>query len=135
MSVAAIKKAMWRSITEEEWPPTPAKFRKLGEEDDFDYDESFDRFINRGELSDPEWFAAKAVGYECRTRLSEDKARRKWAKSVKQYREQQQAGMLPERGQKRVERTKAGRDWVGPDGELYTCWAEYKAKEQGLTWK
>lgn len=123
-------------MKEEEFPPSPARFYKLAKELDFNFDESFDRFINKEKLSDIEWFAAQKVGFKCRTQLSELAARKEWKIAVQFYMKKQNEGSLPPRGQKRIEQTKktVGKDWLAPDGNYYTFPAEYySAKMKGKT--
>ena len=136
LSIEEIKRAVWRCMREEEYPPSPAKFHKLAKELDFDFEVSFDRFINKEALTDVEWFAAKKVGYKCRTQLSEDAAKKEWKKAVELYLKKEKAGELPPRCQKRLEQVKktVGCDWLAPDGSYYTCPAEYyAAKMRGDT--
>lgn len=131
LSVDEIKRGVWRCMKEEEFPPSPAKFRKLATESDFDFEASFDRFINKHELSDVEWFAAQKVGYKCRTQLSEESAKNEWRKAVELYQKKEKAGELPPRGQQRIENTnkQPGCDWLAPDGNYYKCPADYWAKK------
>lgn len=105
------------------------EFIKLGKESGFNYDESFDRFINKEKLSDIEYFAGQEVGYECRTKLAEDKARKKWTQAVKKYEKRKVEGTLPNRNQKAISHTdvKVKKDWLAPDGDYYTCPAEFYA--------
>ena len=116
-------------MKEEEYPPSPAKFYKLATESDFDFEASFERFINKEALTDVEWFAAQKVGFKCRSQLSEDSAKKEWKKAVELYQKKEKEGKLPPRGQQRLEHTKksVGCDWLAPDGNYYTCPAEYYA--------
>lgn len=135
LTVNQIRKAVSRSLTEGDgWPPSLPEFIKLGKDSGFDYEASFDRFINREQLSDVEHFAAQDVGQECRTRLAEDKARKKWNQAVKKYEQRAEEGTLPHRGQKAIANTnkKVGCDWLAPDGNYYTCPAVYYAAKMNL---
>ena len=85
LSIDEIKRAVWRSIKEEEYPPSPAKFRKLATESDFDFDASFDRFIAKEKLNDIEWFASQKVGFKCRGQWAEDRARKEWKAAIEYY--------------------------------------------------
>lgn len=130
LTVSQIRKAVSRSLIEGDgWPPSLPEFIKMGKESGFDYDASFDRFINHEKLSDIEFFAAQDVGHECRTRLEEGKARKKWTQAIKKYEQRAEDGTLPKRGQKAIANTnkKVGCDWLAPDGKHYTCPAEYYA--------
>lgn len=123
-----IRQAVSRAILEGDgWPPSLSEFIKYGKETGFDYDASFDRMINREALNDVEHAAMVECGEECRTRLAEDKARKRWKQVVQKYEKRQQEGTLPDRKQKRIENTtpKAGRDWLAPDGKYYTHPAAY----------
>lgn len=127
LTVDQIRKAVSRALTEGDgWPPSLPEFIRFGKETGFDYDASFDRFINREGLSDVEHFAAQDVGSDCRTRLAEDKARKKWTQAVKKYEQRAQEGTLPTRGQKAIANAspKPGK-WMAPDGNYYSCPAEY----------
>lgn len=133
LTIDQIRKAVTRSLTEGDgWPPSLPEFIKFGKESGFDYDASFERFINHERLTDVEYFAAQDVGHECRTRLPEDKAKRKWKAAVQKYEERAQNGTLPSRKQKAISHTevKVKADWLAPDGEYYTCPAEYYAKRK-----
>jgi len=132
LSVDEIKRGVWRCMKEEEFPPSPAKFRKLATESDFDFEASFDRFINNQELSDVEWFAAQKVGYKCRTQLSEDAAKKEWRKAIELYQKKEKEGELPPRGQKRIEEQGQG-DYLAPNGKRYRCTADYWIEKHGLT--
>ncbi len=131
LSINEIKRGVYRSMKEEEYPPSPAKFRKLATESDFDFDASFDRFIARESLSDIEWFASQKVGFKCRGQWAEDRARKEWKAAIEYYMKLDKEGKLPERGQQRIENTnkKAGCDWQGPDGLFYKSPADYWLKK------
>lgn len=113
------------------WPPSLPEFIKLATGFDFDYDASFDRFINQERLTDVEYFAARDVGYQCRTQLSEPAARKKWRESVTKYQRHAEAGVLPKRGQKSISgpSEKQSPKWLGPDNKMYSCPAEYYAQK------
>jgi hypothetical protein len=133
LTVDQIRKAVSRSLLEGDgWPPSLPEFIKYGKDSGFDYQASFDRFINKERLNDIEYFASQDVGYECRTRLTEEKARKKWEQSVKKYEKRAEDGTLPDRKQKAIKHTdvKVKADWMGPDGNFYTCPAMYWKKKQ-----
>ena len=127
LSTDEIKRGVWRCMKEEEYPPSPAKFRTLATESDFDFDASFDRFIAKEPLNDIEWFASQKVGFKCRGQWAEDRARKEWKAAIEYYMKLDKEGKLPERGQQRIENTnkKSGCDWQGPDGIFYKSPAEY----------
>lgn len=134
MTVDQIRKAVTKSLLEGEgWPPSLPEFIKFGKDLGINADESFDKFINarskseKSQLSDVEYFTAQEVGDRCRTKLSEDKARKVWADTQKKYAQRQADGKLPQRNQQAIEHTKkrVGRDWLAPDGNYYTCPSEY----------
>lgn len=130
MSVDQIKRAVWKSA-DLDWPPSAGGFQKLGTDSGFDYDASFDRFIARESLNDIEFFAKQEVGFACRGQLSEKDARKKWTAAIKKYEQRRQEGTLPQRNQKAIAHTdvKVKADWLAPDGNMYTCPAEYYAKK------
>lgn len=130
LTVDQIRKAVSRSLIEGDgWPPSLPEFIKLGRESGFDYQASFDRFINHERLSDIEFFAAQDVGHECRTKLPEEAARKKWKAAIIKYEQRANEGTLPARKQKAIAHTdvKVKADWMAPDGNMYTCPAEYYA--------
>jgi hypothetical protein len=87
------------------WPPNLPKFLELcdGVED---VTESFDRFIERKKPIDyAEFLTRNKVGYQCRTQLAEDKARKLWASTIKKIREKISNGeiSIPDPNAKKLE--------------------------------
>lgn len=132
MTIEQIRIATSKALLEGDgWPPSLPEFIKYGKDNGIDTDESFDRFINKEELSDIEYAAAQEVGYKCRSRLPEDKARREWKKTVLKYAKRAEEGTLPNRKQKAIAQTKktVAKDWLAPNGNYYRCPSEYYAEK------
>lgn len=75
------------------WPPNLPKLIELCEfiEDDG----SFERFIDRKDPKDAaEYYTRARVGFQCRTQLPEDKAKRLWAETIKKVREGLKSGAI-----------------------------------------
>lgn len=136
MSVDQVKKAVW-VCCEDDWPPSVGQFVQAGKDTGFDYDESFNRFLTlpKSKLSDVEYFAATDVeGNKCRTEYDDKRARKVWKRLIDKYEQRRVDGSLPSREQKAIATTKSESkgSWRAPDGEFYTCPAEYWAKVNGL---
>ena len=81
------------------WPPNLPKFLDLAS--GVDTDEAFDRMIRHGKTkSDVEIKVWAECAFQCRTRLSEDKARALFKKTYLKWRERSDSGQMPPMGQK-----------------------------------
>jgi hypothetical protein len=128
MSQEQIKRAVWSSC-DNAWPPSLGEFIEAGKGAAIDYEESFNRFMTlpKSKLTDVEYFAATDVeGNKCRTTYDEKRARKVWKGLIDKYEARRQAGELPDRKQKAIDtNVKAKSEWMGPDGNFYSCPAEY----------
>jgi len=95
-----LKRGVSRTVSERlNWPPSLPYFLSLCL--DFDTTEAFNRMIKGvAVLDDVEYFTRQEVGFDCKRRLSDEKARSLFDKIFKVKLELKRKGKLPIRGQK-----------------------------------
>lgn len=115
------------------WPPSVGQFVEMGQGGGFDYEEAFDRMINKKPEGDVEFWASQEVGFKCRGHLPEDKARNVHKKAIDKYLKRQATDSLPDRNVQMISQDpktkKAGKDWLAPNGNYYRCPSEYYAEK------
>ena len=99
------------------WPPNLPKFIELCEDVE-DATESFDRFIDKKEALDhAELLTRQKVGFQCRTQLPEDKARKLWAETISKIRTKIANGEItpPDPKAKRIETPDKMKETLTPE--------------------
>lgn len=99
MNPAEIRTAVGKSLTDNPsgWPPSLPEFIELGKTPDIDFNESFNRMIRKGKAKTlAEKHTFHDVGYQCRTLLREDKARRLHRETLSNYTKAEACGELAE---------------------------------------
>lgn len=99
------------------WPPNLPKFIELCECVE-DATESFDRFIDKKEpLDHAELLTRQKVGFQCRTQLPEDKARKLWSETISKFRTKIANGEItpPDPKAKRIETPEKMKETLTPE--------------------
>jgi len=99
------------------WPPNLPKFIELCEGVE-DATESFDRFIDKKEpLDHAELLTRQKVGFQCRTQLPEDKARKLWSETISKIRTKIANGEItpPDPKAKRIETPEKMKETLTPE--------------------
>ena len=101
-----IKQIIDKRIT---WPPNLPKFLELA--GGVDTDEAFDHMIKRGKpRDDVEAKVWSDCAFECRTRLTEEKARAKFKQVYIKWHERKQNGQMPNSDIKALPKIRADKD-------------------------
>lgn len=97
--------------------PSCGKFVKWCQQPE-DANESFDRFIDKKEpLDHAELLTRQKVGFQCRTQLPEDKARKLWAETISKIRTKIANGEItpPDPNAKRIETPEKMKETLTPE--------------------